>query len=242
MPFLLLNFMKNYEKAELNTVNEKFLTKLIFFDLIKLKKETYFFVKRSFDITSSFFGLIITSPIILVVAILIRLNDSGPAFYKQTRIGKGGKEFTIYKLRSMYVDADIRLKELLKEDKEIAKEYKKNAKLKNDPRITKIGKIIRKTSIDELPQLLNILKGDMSVIGNRPYMLTEKRKMGRAYTDIISTRPGLTGYWQVSGRNNISFDKRLELESYYSNNASIYMDIQIFIKTFGIVLTSKGAE
>lgn len=213
-----------------------------FFTTLAENKTFYEIVKRSFDITASSFGLIIASPIMLVVTCIIRLHDGGPAIYRQTRIGRYGTEFTIYKFRSMHIDADARLAEMLESDPEIAREYEENAKLKNDPRITRIGKFIRKTSIDELPQLINILRGDMSVVGNRPYMLSEKTKMGKSYDDIISTRPGLTGYWQVSGRNNQNFKNRLELESYYSNNASLRMDSRIFFKTFTTILTGEGAE
>lgn len=131
---------------------------------------------------------------------------------------------------------------LLKENKKIAEEYNKNKKLKDDPRITKAGKFIRKYSIDELPQLINILKGDMTFIGNRPYLPREKEDMDKYYEDIIKTKPGLTGYWQVSGRSNTTFKKRLELERYYSNNKSLKLDIKIFFLTFSVVLLGKGAE
>ena len=142
----------------------------------------------------------------------------------------------------MVPNADEVLAKLLKEDKEAAKEYKINKKLENDPRITKMGKILRKTSIDELPQLINVLKGDMSLIGNRPYLPREKEDMGDYYNDILKTKPGLTGYWQVSGRSNTTFEERLKLEKYYSNHSSLKLDIKIFFKTFKVVLLHKGSK
>jgi undecaprenyl-phosphate galactose phosphotransferase len=141
----------------------------------------------------------------------------------------------------MVPNADEVLKELLKDPK-IKKEYKKNMKLKNDPRITKIGKVIRKTSIDELPQLVNVLKGEMSLIGNRPYLPREIDDMGEYYDEIIKTKPGITGYWQVSGRSKISFEDRCKLESYYSNNLNLLLDIKIFFLTFYVVFKNEGAE
>ena len=142
----------------------------------------------------------------------------------------------------MVVNADEVLKELLKNDKDARKEYKLNKKLKNDPRITKMGKILRRTSLDELPQLINVLRGDMSLIGNRPYLPREEEDMGIYYDTILKTKPGLTGYWQVNGRSNTTFEERLKLEEYYSNHASLKMDIKILFKTVYVVLFHKGAE
>ena len=142
----------------------------------------------------------------------------------------------------MVPNADAILFKMLEEDEAAAKEYKENKKLKNDPRITKVGKLIRRTSLDELPQLLNVLIGNMSLIGNRPYLPREKEDMGKYYDDIVKTKPGITGYWQVSGRSDVSFKRRLELESYYSNHCSIWMDIKIFFQTFRAVIFGHGAE
>jgi len=169
-------------------------------------------------------------------------GDFGKIIFTQNRIGKNGKEFKFYKFRSMVVNADDVLKELLKQDEELAKEYKENKKFREDPRITKVGKFIRKASIDELPQLINVLKGDMSLIGNRPYLPREKEDMGSFYEDIIKTKPGITGYWQVSGRSDLSFRKRLELEQYYSNHYGFKMDMKIFFRTFSVVLGKNGAK
>lgn len=203
----------------------------------------YSISKRMFDIVVSLIGLLFLLPIMLVVKIMnVASKDYNPIFYCQERIGKNGRLFKFYKFRSMVPNADEILFKTLEMDKVAAEEYKINKKLKNDPRITKAGKILRKTSLDELPQLINVLKGDMSLIGNRPYLPREKEDMEGFYEDIIKTKPGITGYWQVNGRSDTTFRKRLELETYYSNNCSLKLDIKIFFKTFEVVLLRKGAE
>ena len=207
----------------------------------KSKFKIYFIFKRLFDIVCSLLGLILLSPVFLIVAILIR-RDGGKAFFKQERIGKNGKNIKIYKFRSMIVNAEKVLEELMEKDENIRNEYLTNKKLENDPRITKIGKFIRKTSIDELPQLINVLKGDMSLVGPRPYLWREKEDMGESYKYIITCKPGITGYWQVSGRSDVSFEERVELEKYYSEHVSAWMDIKILFKTVGVVLFGKGAK
>lgn len=210
---------------------------------ISLKEVFYLVIKRTFDIICGLIGVLILIPISIIIKIIYICNkDFSPIFFTQNRIGKNGKEFKFYKYRSMVANADEVLFRMLKEDKEIAKEYKKNKKLKNDPRITKIGEFLRKTSLDELPQLINVLKGDMSIIGNRPYLPREKEDMGEYYDDIVKTKPGITGYWQVSGRSDLSFKKRLELEQFYSNQISLKLDIKIFFKTFLVVFLKKGAK
>lgn len=207
-----------------------------------IKKRIYLFTKRLFDIVISLLGLIILSPIFLVVIIAIKLDSKGPAIFTQDRIGLNGKLFKFYKFRSMVMDADKVLFEMLERDTEIAKEYKKNKKLKDDPRITRVGNFIRKFSIDELPQLLNVLKGDMSLIGNRPYLPREINDMGDYYKDIVISKPGLTGLWQVSGRSDITFKERLKIESKYSKIMSFKLDVQIFFKTFKAVFGRNGAK
>ena len=203
----------------------------------------YLAFKRGFDIALSLIGCILLLPIMLIVKIsYILTNDYNKIFFSQDRIGKNGKNFKLYKFRTMVPNADKILFEMLEKNEKLAKEYKINKKLKNDPRITKIGKILRKLSIDELPQVINILKGEMSFIGNRPYLPREKEDMGSYYNNIIKTRPGLTGYWQVSGRSNVTFEKRLQLESYYSLHYSFHLDVKIFFKTFKVVLFGKDAE
>ena len=201
---------------------------------------SYLFIKRLFDVVISTTGIIFMIFLILIVKIMNIINkDDGKIFFTQDRIGKNGKIFKIYKFRSMVDNADEKLEKILEMDKQTKEEYMVNKKLKNDPRITKAGKILRKTSLDELPQFINVLKGDMSLIGNRPYLLIEKEDMMDFYNDIVKTKPGLTGYWQVNGRNNTTFKERLELESFYSNNYSLKMDTKIFFKTFGVILLKK---
>lgn len=210
---------------------------------ISIKKYLYFGVKRLFDILIALIGCLFLLPIILIVKISYLLHkDFDSIFFRQKRIGKNGKEFNLYKFRSMVPNADEVLKELLKNDEAARKEYKVNKKLKNDPRVTSMGKILRVTSLDELPQFINIFKGEMSLIGNRPYLPREKEDMGLYYNDIIKTKPGLSGLWQVMGRSNTTFEERLKLEQYYSNNFGFRIDIKIFFKTFGVVLKHKGAK
>ena len=219
------------------------LTRELLTSFSKYKRVLYLGTKRLFDIIVSLIGVMVLVPISVIVKIVTVLNgDHTSIFFIQDRIGKDGQIFRFYKFRSMVPNADQILFEALKKDKKMAKEYKINKKLKNDPRITKIGKILRKLSLDELPQVVNILFGEMSLIGNRPYLPREKKDMGKYYDDIIKTRPGLTGYWQTSGRSNTTFQRRLELESYYSKCAGFKMDTKIFFKTFTVVLFGKGAE
>jgi undecaprenyl-phosphate galactose phosphotransferase len=209
----------------------------------KAKFKIYFIFKRLFDIVASLLALIIFSPIFLIVTILIKKEDKGPAFFKQPRIGKNGKVINVYKFRSMVMNAEKVLEELMASDENIRNEYLTNKKLDNDPRITKIGKFIRKTSIDELPQLINVLKGDMSLIGPRPYLLREKDEgMGEYYKYIVSCKPGITGYWQVNGRSDTTFEERCQMEKYYSQHVNAWLDIKILFKTVGVVLFGKGAK
>lgn len=208
----------------------------------KSKFKIYYIFKRLFDIVCSLLGIIILSPIFLLMIVLIKIDSKGPAFFTQKRIGKKGKEIKILKFRSMVVNAEQVLEELMAKDENIRNEYLTNKKLDNDPRITKMGKFIRKTSIDELPQLINVLKGDMSLIGPRPYLFREKEDMKDGYHYIVTCKPGITGYWQVSGRSDVSFEERVELEKYYAQHISLWMDIKILFKTVGVVLFGKGAK
>lgn len=223
-------------------MNEAVITDLIS-EKSSIRGKMYRGIKRTFDICVSLVGMLFLVPSIIFVKLAYLLSgDTHSIFYSQKRIGKDGKEFKFYKFRSMLVDSEGILENTLKMDPIAREEYKKTKKLKNDPRITKVGKLIRKTSIDELPQLINIFKGDMSLIGNRPYLPREKEDMGPFYESIVKTKPGLTGYWQVNGRSNTTFEKRLELESFYSNHCGLRMDIKIFFQTFTAVLFHKGAE
>ena len=216
-------------------------TKIVF--RLGLRKKMYLFIKRLFDIIVSFVGIIFLIPILLILKIAyMTTGDFHRIIFIQERIGKNGKKFKFLKFRSMVPNADEILFRTMELDAIVAEEYKKNKKLKNDPRVTKIGKFIRKTSIDELPQLINVFIGDMSMIGNRPYLPREIDDMGVYYKDIVKTKPGLTGYWQVNGRSKTTFGDRLKLEKYYSDHASLVLDIKIFIKTFLVVLLGKGAR
>lgn len=200
-------------------------------------------IKRTFDILASLIGSIFLLFVIILLKVSFLLNgDYKSIFYTQYRIGKNGKLFKLYKFRSMVPNADEILEELLKTNPKIAEEYALNKKLENDPRITKVGKFIRATSIDELPQIINILKGDMSFIGNRPYLPREKVDMGKYYDDIIKTKPGLTGFWQCSLRSRGTFEDRLKMEKYYSNNQNLKFDLCIFFKTIKVVITKEGAK
>ena len=203
----------------------------------------YRFFKRVFDIIIGLFGVVILIPTTIVLKIVYMCTgDFHSMFFVQPRIGKNGKIFRLVKYRSMVVGAEDRLKEMMKNDKRIREEYAKNKKLKNDPRITKVGGFIRRFSIDEWPQVINILLGSMSLVGNRPYLLSEKREMGKYYDAIVKTKPGLTGLWQVSGHNDVSFKSRVELEATYSDIMSFGVDVRIIFRTFKAVLKGGGGK
>lgn len=200
---------------------------------------TELFFKRIIDIVGGFVGCIISLPIILVTAIPLLLESPGPLIFKQQRIGKNGRIFNIYKLRSMYTDAEERKKALMEQNKMDGFMFK----MDNDPRITKVGKFIRKTSIDELPQFWNVLKGDMSLVGTRPPTIDEFEQYESHHKRRLSLKPGITGLWQVSGRSDIQdFEEVVRLDCEYIDNWSIFLDIEILVKTVGVVLTHKGAE
>ena len=235
--------MGDNTKAESVVASEQLTVRYNLLSTAYLKKVLYLSIKRTFDIAASALGLIIASPVMLLTAVLIKTNDGGPAIYKQKRIGKDGKEFTIYKFRSMHIDADARLAEMLKSDPAVAEEYARNAKLKDDPRITKVGKFIRKSSIDELPQLLNILKGEMSIVGPRPLVNGELSEHGGNGAIYQSVRPGITGWWACNGRSDVEeYEDRLKLEYYYVENCGISLDVKCIVKTIAAVCGAKGAE
>lgn len=207
------------------------------------KRIMYHITKRLFDIICSFIGCLFLIPIAIVLKIAFMLTgDFKSIFYSQDRIGKNGKYFKFYKFRSMVPNADEALQEILRTDKELAKEYRRMKKFHDDPRITKVGRFIRRTSIDELPQLINIFMGDMSFIGNRPYLPREKKDMGEYYDEIVKTKPGLTGFWQASLRSRGTFLDRLKMEKYYSNNYSLKFDISIFFKTLSTLFDKESAK
>lgn len=202
------------------------------------KKYIYRFIKRIIDILGSLIGLIVLSPVFLVIAILMKKEEpNGPIFFSQTRVGKKETTFKIFKFRSMCVDAEEKLADLLKHNEVEGAMFK----MKDDPRITKIGKFIRKTSIDELPQLWNVLKGDMSLVGPRPPLLREVAEYTEYDKQRLLVKPGCTGLWQVSGRNEVGFDEMVELDIEYIQNGSFFYDIKIILKTVGIILKPNGA-
>ena len=207
------------------------------------KKIMYNFIKRTIDVIGALIGIIILIPatIIIYLARKILKEDKGPLFYEQLRYGKNGKVFRLYKFRSMCIGADKKLKEYLENNEEARKEFEKTHKLQNDPRITKIGNFLRKTSLDELPQMINILRGDMSFVGPRPVVEKEVEDYGKNKEKFLSVKPGLTGYWQVNGRSNTTYEERMEMELYYVDNCSLWLDIKIFFKTFITVFKKEGA-
>ena len=205
------------------------------------RKIGYEFLKRLFDIILTSIALIVLSPAFIIIAILIKIDSKGSILYRHKRIGKNGKYIYLYKFRSMYSDSKERLEKLL-ENPKIRKEWEENFKLDNDPRITKIGKFLRKTSLDELPQLLNILMGDMSIVGPRPIIDGEIEKYGKDTSKFLSVTPGLTGWWACNGRSCTSYDERKKLELYYVDHRSIRLDFKIILKTFISVLKRNGAK
>ena len=199
-------------------------------------------IKRSTDIVLSSIGLIIVATPMLIIAIVVKITSPGPILIRQERFGKDGKVFTMYKFRSMCDYAEQVLENIMDEDEAIRREYKANKKLKNDPRVTKVGKILRETSLDELPQFLNILLGHMSIVGPRPYLLGELDDVKSHKKYIFAFRPGLTGMWQVCGRNKLSFQDRLKLDKQYHKTSSSKTDVVILLKTVKVVLKKVGAK
>ena len=207
-----------------------------------IRKTLYFIIKRLFDIVCSLIGCIFLLPIALIVKISYLLSgDTKTIFYKQKRIGKNGKFIYIYKFRSMVVNADEVLKELLKDPK-YKKEWDENQKFENDPRITKMGKILRKTSLDEVPQFINVLKGDLSLIGPRPLVEGELDAHNGNHEIYEAIKPGITGWWAANGRSAIDYENRLKLEYYYAKNCNIILDIKCILLTILIVLQRTGAK
>jgi undecaprenyl-phosphate galactose phosphotransferase len=209
----------------------------------KLQSKSRMFVNQAYNYTLAILLLPILLPIISIIMILIKRDSKGPALFKQKRLGQNGKEFLVYKFRTMYVDGDRLLKEYLKKNPHEVENYNIYCKYDNDPRITKIGHFLRKTSADELAQIFNVLKGEMNFVGPRPYLVTESDKIGAANQEIIlKTKPGITGLWQVSGRNELTFEERIELDKWYVRNWSLWSDIVILFKTVKVVLNKAGAK
>jgi undecaprenyl-phosphate galactose phosphotransferase len=199
-------------------------------------------LKRIFDLIFSMHLLLLISPFLILIAIAIKLSSQGPVFFVHKRVGRGGKLFNCYKFRTMYSDAEKRRIDMLENCKMMREEWSKHRKLKRDPRITPLGKFLRKTSLDELPQFLNVLKGDLSVVGPRPVVVDEIIEyFGVRAEKILSVRPGITGLWQVSGRSDVSYSARLLFDEKYVDEHSLLMDIKLIAKTVPRMLFSSGA-
>ena len=211
----------------------------------KKRKNIYIYnkIERGIDIIGGILGVSMLLPLTLGIYVAkVLTGEKGSIFYAQERIGQDGKIFKLYKFRSMVENADEKLNKYLEKNEDARKEYKVHKKLENDPRVTKVGKFIRKTSLDEFPQFINVLKGDMSIVGPRPYLPREKVDMGEKYHKIVECKPGITGYWQVNGRSNTTFEERLEMERYYSENNDLKTDLGIIFKTFLVTLSGKNAK
>jgi Undecaprenyl-phosphate galactose phosphotransferase WbaP len=207
----------------------------------KLKMFWNLAIKRLMDLSIVIIGGIIILPFLLFIALLVKLSSPGSVLYGHRRLGKGGQYFTAYKFRSMVNNSQEVLQKLLDHSPELREEWESNHKLKNDPRITSIGKFLRRTSFDEFPQLINILNGEMSLVGPRPVVDEEKTKYGRNFDYIFSVKPGLTGLWQVSGRSDTDYAERVAFDTYYLQSWSVWLDLWVLLKTIGVVLRGKGA-
>ncbi|WP_283583739.1 sugar transferase [Limosilactobacillus difficilis] len=213
--------------------------KIIHVDEQKLNHQyAYRFIKRLFDICASAVALVLISPILLIIAICIKVDDpKGPVFYTQTRVGKDGKLFKMYKFRSMVTNADELLAKLKSQNEVNGAMFK----MKNDPRITRVGKIIRKYSLDELPQLLNVVEGSMSIVGPRPPLTSEVEQYSDYDKQRLMVRPGATGMWQVGGRNDLDFDQMVELDLTYINERSLFLDLKIMFETVKVMIKPNAA-
>lgn len=232
--------MKEHEIAipfDISGINENVLHKI----LRKSKTIMKAIIRRTIDIIFSLIGIILLIPLTIIVFCQnLKNGENGKIFYTQNRIGKNGKIFKMYKFRTMVNNADELLKEMLKDDK-IKEEYETYRKLKNDPRVTTFGKFLRSTSLDEFPQFINVIKGQMSLVGPRPYLPMEREDMGEYYDYIVQMKPGVTGPWQVAGRNDIEFSDRLEIDKEYCDRRGNRRDLRILFKTIAKVIKKEGA-
>ncbi len=225
-----------------STIDSTYLETVEKVNVEKKKSLTFLFIKRTFDIFCALLGIFAMIPVTIIVKISYMLSgDFKSIFFVQKRIGKNGKVFYLYKYRTMVPNAEEVLKELLKKPK-YKKEWAENQKFDKDPRITKVGKILRKTSLDELPQMYNVLYGDMSMIGPRPLVKGELDAHNGNHAVYESVRPGISGWWAVNGRSATNYDKRLELEYYYCNNCSLWLDIKCIFLTIKAVICKTGAK
>ena len=238
-----MKVIKNYGFSNEQVINEVIVENNDTIDNKKVRVNIEKGIKRLVDIIAGLVGTILLIPITICIYIAKKIlkEDDGPIFYDQLRIGKGGKHFKLYKYRSMVIGADKILEEYLAENEEARIEFEQNQKLKNDPRITKLGSFIRKTSLDEFPQFINILKGDMSLVGPRPIVDREVELFGDKMKTVHSVRPGLTGYWAANGRSDTTYEQRVKMEAYYAENFSLLLDIKIIFKTIKSVIKKEGA-
>jgi lipopolysaccharide/colanic/teichoic acid biosynthesis glycosyltransferase len=200
----------------------------------------YGFNKRLLDAVGSVLGLVVLSPVFALIAAVIWVDSGFPIIYKCQRLGQGGRQMTVFKFRTMYDGSHHHLEELLSADEERRLIYETNRKLRDDPRRTRVGAILRRTSLDELPQLWNVMRGDMSLVGPRPYMVDELDGIPQA-GELLSVKPGITGLWQVSGRSDLTFEQRVALEIEYIRRRSLAFDLQLIGRTIGAVLSGRGA-
>ena len=206
---------------------------------ISTNKRTFKFYalfKNFFDLLFSLLFLITFLPLFLIISLLIKLSSRGPIFFLQKRIGKNNIPFKCIKFRTMYPEAKDILENLLNKDLALKSEFEATHKIKNDPRITTIGKLLRKTSLDEMPQFINVLRGEMSIVGPRPIVKEEKKKYGKIFKKVSLIKPGITGLWQVSGRNKLTYRRRVMLDLNYVENYNLLMDLRILLRTFGVIL------
>jgi Undecaprenyl-phosphate galactose phosphotransferase WbaP len=198
-------------------------------------------VRRSVDLVLASLMLVFFAPLMVLVAVAVWMQDGGPVFYAHARVGRDGRVFKCLKFRSMLVDSEARLQHLLATSPEARAEWDRDHKLRNDPRITAIGSFLRRSSLDELPQLFNVLAGEMSLVGPRPIVAGEVKRYGRRFGSYCSVRPGITGLWQISGRNDVSYRRRVAIDTYYAQQQSIGLDLWILIATVPSVLLRKGS-
>lgn len=207
--------------------------------LMALQSSSARVIKRTGDITFSLLVLTLGSPLLLVLAVLVKASSRGPVFYVQPRVGRDYRSFGCIKFRTMRKDADQLLAGILKRSPQLEAEFRNDFKLREDPRITPLGKFLRRSSLDELPQFLNVLRGEMSVVGPRPIVRKELPRYGRQMDEVLAVRPGLTGLWQVSGRNNLSYSERVRLDVTYARHRTFWLDFQIVLRTVAVVLNPR---
>jgi len=225
-----------YASAQLVTAPAQVLTAE---ELIAFQSKRDRVIKRGGDILFSLTVLSLGAPILLTLALLVKVTSRGPVFYVQKRVGRDYRSFGCIKFRTMRRDADRLLSKLLAESPDLDEEFRNDFKLKNDPRITRLGKFLRRSSLDELPQFLNVLRGEMSVVGPRPIVRSELVRYGDRMDEVLAVRPGLTGLWQVSGRNNLSYPERVRLDVRYARRRNLLMDLRIIVRTISVMLDPR---